>query len=658
MQANVNKKQKRLEALERHIERLERRSGQVDARYQRLFMQQLLVFIGGIVLSATFFGIFAPLGLACFLGGVILFIYGWLSGGVLRRSSERYNSLLRIKKTHVARMNLDWGNIPPVEDEREKDHPFENDLQISGLYSLHQLINTSYSDQGRARLRQWLLNRVPEPDTIRSRQSAVRELTPLVNFRDRLQAYAQRTILDVNKQNDQEAVSLWLDLPLSAKPPLFVLVISSIISVLLIGTFLLLLYGFVPLIDVLIVFGVSVLWNLPARRYRSRLFLDSSLMSTIFKQLHSVFSFIEKYPTANNPQLQKICEPFRNADASPSKLMERLHRIAQYARLTQSQTITQSMAVAGAGTSQGLSTLFNLIVPWDLFLSYSLAQCKDAARENLPGWLDAWYELEALCSLATFAYLNPDYVLPEFPTDKDQGSSPALRASRLGHPLIPDEDRVVNNVTIEHANDIMLITGSNMAGKSTFLRTMGINLCLAYAGGVVSATSLQTGFYEIDCCISVSDSLADGYSYFYAEVRRLRFILDRVRRKTAYPVFALIDEIFKGTNNRERLIGSRAYIYALAEAACLGAISTHDLELVMLSDELTQIKNYHFRDDVVKGAMVFDYTLYHGPCPTTNALKIMQKEGLPITWKQAPASEENAGMGVTLRAPTSPMNNV
>lgn len=634
MQANTNKKQKRLDALERHIERLERRSGQVNARYQRLFMQQLVVFLGGIVLSASFLGIFAPLGLAIFLGGIILFIYGWRSGGALRRSSERYANLLRIKKTHVARINLDWENIPPVEDEREKDHPFENDLQISGLYSLHQLINTCYSDQGRARLRQWLLNRVPNPEIIRARQSAVRELTPLVTFRDKLQVYSQRTILDVNKQNDQEAVLLWLDLPLGRKPPLFFLIISSIFSVVVISLFVLLLYSVVPLNVVLIAFGVSLLWTVPMLRYRSRLFLDSSLMATIFKQLHSVFSFIEKYPTANNPQLQKVCEPFQSADTSPAKLMKRLARIAQYARLTQSQVITQSMAATGAGTSQGIATIFNLIVPWDLFLSYFLALCKDAAHKHLPTWLDSWYELEALSSLATFAYLNPDYVLPELPTGQEQGNTPALRATSLGHPLIPDEDRIVNNVTIEQPDDIMLITGSNMAGKSTFLRTMGINLCLTYAGGVVCATALQTGFYEIDCCISVSDSLADGYSYFYAEVRRLRFILDRVRRKTAYPVFALIDEIFKGTNNRERLIGSRAYIYALAESGCLGAISTHDLELVTLSTELMQIKNYHFRDDVVKGAMVFDYTLYHGPCPTTNALKIMQKEGLPITWKQ------------------------
>jgi DNA mismatch repair ATPase MutS len=280
-----------------------------------------------------------------------------------------------------------------------------------------------------------------------------------------------------------------------------------------------------------------------------------------------------------------------------------------------------------------LPFLFNAIIPWDLTLSYLLVQCKDQAKKHLPDWLEAWYELEALCSLANFAYLNPDYVIPEIAENREQAL--AFSATQLGHPLIPNDKRVVNDVSIERVGDILLITGSNMAGKSTFLRTLGINLCLAYAGCAVNAASLHTGLYEVYCCISVSDSLTDGYSYFHAEVRRLKLILDRLHEEAANPVFVLIDEIFRGTNNRERSIGSHAYIYALAEASCIGAISTHDLELVTLVDELPQLKNYHFRDAVINNEMVFDYRLYTGPCPTTNALKIMQKEGLPISWKKS-----------------------
>jgi DNA mismatch repair ATPase MutS len=158
---------------------------------------------------------------------------------------------------------------------------------------------------------------------------------------------------------------------------------------------------------------------------------------------------------------------------------------------------------------------------------------------------------------------------------------------------------------------------------------MGINLCLAYAGAPVCAQDFHASLFKLYTCIKVSDSVTDGYSYFYAEVKRLKGLLTALK-PDGLPLFFLIDEIFKGTNNRERLIGSRAYIRALVGQNCLGAISTHDLELVKIADELPDIHNYHFREEVVDGEMVFDYILRTGPCPTTNALKIMQMEGLPI----------------------------
>jgi DNA mismatch repair ATPase MutS len=169
-----------------------------------------------------------------------------------------------------------------------------------------------------------------------------------------------------------------------------------------------------------------------------------------------------------------------------------------------------------------------------------------------------------------------------------------------------------------------------MAGKSSFLRTMGINLRLAYVGGPVVAESLQTSLFRLYTSIQIQDSLADGFSFFYAEVRRLQALLAALREEGERPLFFLIDEIFRGTNNRERLIGSRAYIRALAGSNGVGLIATHDLELVQLADDLPGIQNYHFRDAVENGRMIFDYKLHLGPCPTTNALKIMQLAGLPI----------------------------
>lgn len=247
----------------------------------------------------------------------------------------------------------------------------------------------------------------------------------------------------------------------------------------------------------------------------------------------------------------------------------------------------------------------------------------------LPEWLEIWFELEALCSLANFAYLNPDYTFPRVLARNKQS---VFEASGLGHPLIPKEQKVVNDFVLRENNEIVLITGSNMAGKSTFLRTLGINLCLAYSGSPVNASSLRTSLFEIYACIKVSDSLIDGYSYFYSEVRRLRGLLERLSAEPVLPIFFLVDEIYRGTNNFERSIGSAAYIHALAGKNCVGAISTHDLELVKLAASLPMLKNAHFKEDIHNGQMVFDYKIHAGPCPTRNALKIMELAGLPTNW--------------------------
>ena len=271
----------------------------------------------------------------------------------------------------------------------------------------------------------------------------------------------------------------------------------------------------------------------------------------------------------------------------------------------------------------------NALVPWDNYCAYRLQRNKQHIALRLPEWLDAWYELEALSSLAAFAYLNPEYTLPELADSGERDHPVYFEARDLGHPLIPVEKKVSNDFCLNASGEVIIITGSNMAGKSTFLRTLGINLCLAYAGAPVSASILRTTLFRLFSCIRVSDSVTDGYSYFYAEVRRLRALLDALEQPGA-PLFFLIDEIFKGTNNRERLIGSRSFVHALVGRNCLGAISTHDLELTRLADTEPQVRNYHFREEVINGQMVFDYRLRNGPCPTTNALKIMQMEGLPV----------------------------
>jgi DNA mismatch repair ATPase MutS len=178
-----------------------------------------------------------------------------------------------------------------------------------------------------------------------------------------------------------------------------------------------------------------------------------------------------------------------------------------------------------------------------------------------------------------------------------------------------------------------------MAGKSTFIKTLGINLCLAYAGGPVCARRLYAVPFRLDACIRITDSVTDGFSYFYAEVKCLKRLLEELKADNTLPLLYLIDEIFRGTNNRERLIGSRAYVKAVAGGNGVGFLATHDLELASLAETIPELSNYHFRDFVQDGRLVFDYKIRPGPCPTTNALKIMQMEGLPFETSSTSHSE-------------------
>ena len=204
-----------------------------------------------------------------------------------------------------------------------------------------------------------------------------------------------------------------------------------------------------------------------------------------------------------------------------------------------------------------------------------------------------------------------------------------LAASPCG-PLLPAATRVTNDLEIRALGEVDILTGSNMAGKSTFLKTIGMNFCLAYAGAPVVATEFVAMPFRLHACIRITDSIVDGFSYFYAEVKCLRALLETLRTRDDLPLLYLVDEIFRGTNNRERLIGSRSYIRTLMGARGVGLIATHDFELARLADGNAFARNYHFRDDVSDGRLVFDYQLREGPCPTTNALKIMEMEGLPV----------------------------
>lgn len=610
--------QDRLTVLEHQINRLQRRLDGLNQRSNRLSWLRLAIFFIGIALCVVAFFLSGwPYALGLLIVVVAAFSIAATCHRRVERSITRHAIWQRIKAAHIARMRLNWEQIPAaIAPPTQADHPFEIDLDITGERSLHRLISTAISYEGGQRVGAWLLNTMPDLAAIQQRQALIRELAPMTRFRDRLTLKATLAASIVNGQQTGKRLIEWLQqTPTSASVQRRTLWFSSILSIITLALIVLNIIGLLPFQYWVIAVLLSLGWFFATNKQRGDLFDDAFFLRDALTRYMGLFAYLETYAYGKHEYVKTLCEPFfRAGKERPTLLAKRLSRIASATTLEKNGL---------------LRLVVNVLIPWDAYVAYRLHQEKTLAAKLLPAWLETWFELESLCSFANFAYLNPGYIFPEVvPVSEQQPMF--IEATGLGHPLIPYEQRVVNDITMRDPGEVVIITGSNMSGKSTFLRTLGVNLCLAYAGGPVSAESLHASLFSIFTCIKVSDSVTDGFSYFYAEVRRLKALLSALEQHTDIPLFFLIDEIFRGTNNRERQIGSRAYIEALVGQNCMGALSTHDLELIKLAETLPHVVNYHFREEVIDGRMVFDYKLRPGPSPTTNALEIMRIEGLPV----------------------------
>ncbi|WP_376796793.1 hypothetical protein [Thermogemmatispora sp.] len=637
----------RLEALRRHEERLQRRIARLDLRSNRYSWLRVAIFAAGLALGlALGLSLRWWPGLAGF--GLSLILFGLVAAR--HRRIERHLTRLRLLADLIhdeqARLLVDWQAIAPLPGGRDlydsqADHPFDLDLDISGPRSLHRLLNTATTREGALLLKSWLLAESVEPATIRRRQALVGELRPLRLFRHRLQiearlAGSQSGLLRAGQL--LERLSREEARPQLRRTFLLMSGLNLLTLLLLAGQFILHLPPWWPASALL-----SLLLFLLRRGEAGDLFDDAYQLQSTCAQLSAIFATLEKRRFPEQPHLRQHCQPFAHgqsaASLSPARALRHLSLL---------------LSLSGLGQNLLLTLLLHLFLPWEFLIALRLNGWKARLARHLPRWLESWFELEALCSLATFADLNPDYHFPEILSGSQ---APALlyEGRGLGHPLLPPTKKVLNDFALRQPGAIAIISGSNMAGKSTFLRTVGLNLVLANAGAPVNAEALRLTPLRPFASMRLTDVLSEGYSYFYAEVRRLRALLDTIdsAQDPASPaVLFLIDEIFRGTNNRERRIGSRAYLRALAsgEKRCAGLLATHDLDLTALADEIAGISNYHLREEVHQGAMIFDYRLRPGPCPTTNALKIMRLLGLPVPAGEGPqdsqaeqASEFGAG---------------
>jgi hypothetical protein len=570
--------------------------------------------------------------LAAFVAAVALVIWGlsqgiaalWVGGlfvlgafvalvayhNIVGRQRRRFEELHRVNTEAMARADRLWEAIPLRHKiAPEPGDPYAGDLDIFGHASLFHLVETVGTHMGEAALARWL--RYPAaPDTIRSRQEAVAELAPMLDVRDELLV---RGRLMGDEKPDPAPFLEWAEAePLLPRKPwvrvwAYVSIASFWALVIAHAT------GLTPYPFWFLVGAANILFTLSVGREISHTIEHVSAGEQGFKHYAAMFELLSDTPFTS-AEMRRLQGNLSAGGVRAHEALRRLHRIVSFA-------IPESSI---------LYLFIEAATMWEIHHLVVLEGWQRRLGRHARVWLDTLGEAEALSALAALSHANPGWA---FPTIDEAAES--LRASGLGHPLISPSVRVDNDVEVGPPGTFLLVTGSNMSGKSTLLRAIGVNIVLAQAGGPVCASALTMPPVRLWTVMRVEDSLERGVSYFMAELQRLKLVVDAARQ--APPdggvdrrLFYLLDEILHGTNTRERQIAARRVIMYLVGTGALGAVSTHDLTLTEDPQVAGAARMVHFVETVRDGsgssgpAMTFDYKLRPGLATSTNALKLME----------------------------------
>lgn len=519
----------------------------------------------------------------------------------IAQKEDRVRAAILFAQRGLARVSDELDALPPRGERlKESGAPYGQDLDLFGKRSLLAVLDTMETDLSEARLGAWL-SAPATPGEVRARQAAVAELAGDPSLLEALFVHGRG---GAEQHPDLAVLLAWAKDTDELGPPLPLLrvlsfVLPAVTLTLLFVPSLLGVPGWAWLVPGLVQ-GLLALWIAT----RGRRALAAALAGA--KALGRHASVLERLQGTRfgSAWLRALSERLMPAKAG----LERLDGIASWAE---------------ARESGMFALLVGPMVLFDLHLVLSLMRFRHAHGKDIDGWLDALSDLLAIAGLATFRFDNPDFAMPAV-----EAGPPRYEAEALGHPLLAKRARVANDVRLEGPGTALLVTGSNMSGKSTLLRAMGQSIVLAQMGAPVCAKRLAVAPVLLRTSIRVSDSLASGVSHFYAELLALRRVVEDGQKQ---PVFFLLDEILHGTNSRERQVGAKSVIKHLLSQGAMGAVSTHDLGLAELVDELPgRVRPVHLVEQAKDGEMTFDYRLRDGLLTSGNALALMRQLGLPV----------------------------
>lgn len=574
-------------------------------RIYYISLLRLVLFVGAIAGAITFWtdgwlyiSVFAILPF-------ILFV--WL---VKRHNSWFHRKDFLKKKIIINEQELraiqyDFSGFEDGEEYIDPGHLYTFDLDVFGEHSLFQHINRTSTPVGKQHLADWFNSHLENKEAIEQRQEAIRELSTELEYRQQIRLLG---LLYKGKPADTTEIKAWAGSPSYYRKHTLLRIIPVTVSIIN-----------------LVCISLAFLGILPASA-AGGVFISFVIFSSIFSK------GITKLQTTYGEKLQILSTYadqilLTEKKEMHSPILQQLKAELTSQNQTASQAVRQLSKLMNALDQRSnllMSTILNGLIFWELRQVMRIEQWKDTHSNDLPRWIETIGEIDAYCSLATFAYNHPEYIYPKICSQTFH-----LQAKGLGHPLMDRNKCVRNGIDINKRPFFIIITGANMAGKSTYLRTVGVNYLLACIGAPVWANQMEIYPARLVTSLRTSDSLTDNESYFFAELKRLKLIIDKL--EAGEELFIILDEILKGTNSMDKQKGSFALIKQFMNMNANGIIATHDLLLGTLIDSFPQnIRNYCFEADITNNELTFSYRMRDGVAQNMNACFLMKKMGIAV----------------------------
>lgn len=584
------------------IDRYNNKLNKLNKLILQLSISRLVIFILGILLAYYFYkkenilGIVASLIIFLGLFLIIAYIHN-------ERINEKNETLIYLEVNKKGLSRID-GSFKDFQDNGEEfldeKHGFINDLDVFGRNSLFQMINSTRTKFGRKKLAEILmLKNLPDKSTILESQEAVEELSKKIDWRQRLEV---KSAIKKSGNKSIEELLVWANSEVKEKNSLkvipyffiFITFISIILVLLKIIPFSFLILNFI--------INYAVVKALTRNLQEVILLFDNHKKD--IEAYTNILELIEKEKFESKLLIKLKYKLANNTNISAYNEMKALKNLVDW---------------LGDSSKNAYYLILNVLFLTDTFILRNIENWKKENGKYFEEWLSIMGEIEALCSISNISFDFEEWTYPEISERKE------LEGIEIAHPML-GKRAISNSFKLNNNSKAALITGSNMSGKSTFLRTIGLNLLLSYIGAKTYSKGFKCGIFNIYTCMRTTDNLEESISSFYAEILRIKILIDAAKRGER--VFFLLDEIFKGTNSKDRHEGARVLINQLVENGSIGLVSTHDLELCDLEKTKDWIRNYNFQEYYKDNKIYFDYKLREGRSKTQNAVHLMKLAGI------------------------------